>query len=86
MRRRGKAGDKAVKVQRRKTLRGGVAEAARRRGSPTTAKETNLAQVIRDRDDAREQLAATANVLKAISRSSFDLQIILNALVESATR
>ncbi|MGB9053534.1 MAG: GAF domain-containing protein, partial [Pseudolabrys sp.] len=86
MRRRGKAGGKAVKVQRRKTLRGGAAEAARRRGSPTTAKETNLAQVIRDRDDAREQLAATANVLKAISRSSFDLQIILNTLVESATR
>jgi GAF domain-containing protein len=86
MRRRGKAGGKAVKVQRRKTLRGGAAEAARRRGSPTTAKETNLAQVIRERDDAREQLAATANVLKAISRSSFDLQIILNTLVESATR
>ena len=86
MRRRGKAGGKAVKVQRRKTLRGGAAEAARRRGSPTTAKETNLAQVIRERDDAREQLAATANVLKAISRSSFDLQIILNTLVELATR
>ena len=86
MRRRGKAGGKAVKVQRRKTLRGGAAEAARRRGSPTTAKETNLVQVIRERDDAREQLAATANVLKAISRSSFDLQIILNTLVESATR
>ena len=63
MRRRDKAGGKAAKTQRPKTLkRRNAPKTARRHSALAAGKETNTARLARERDEALDQLAATSEV------------------------
>jgi two-component system NtrC family sensor kinase len=90
------AGSAAMTTSRRKTpkpKRRKEARAARRRGSPAADLQKQLDQRTRELAEAQrqvteglEQQIATSEILGAIARSSTDVQIVLDAVCQSAAR
>ena len=84
-----KAGGKAGSERRRKTVkpkRRNAPKSAGRRISLAAGKETNVALLTRERDEALEQQSATFEVLRAISNAPTDAASTLRAIAESVAR
>ena len=88
MKRRIKAGGKAVKAGRRKAAtpqRPRPPKSTSRRRS-TEIGQTEIARLSRDLKEALEQKTAMSEVLQVISRSAFDLQTVFDTIAENAVR
>jgi two-component system, NtrC family, sensor kinase len=78
---------KPAKAQHRsRAKRGSTSKPARNRRVSALGKDTEVARLARERDDAVEQLSATSEILKVISSSPRELQAVFAAILANAVR